>query len=138
MRGILLFCDKIPNKKQRTQQRFLAWKNSLELMANEEINKLISASMEKGLIKNEKELSMTFMRDKIVGKICSVTHFYWRMVMGKKNSSIPLFDWLNRYRNTYAYIYIKRIRGTEMKCSWMPKFDGQNQDNIHMHTYIVR
>ena len=37
-------------------------------MANEAINKLLSASMDKGLIKNEKELSMTFVRDKIVLK----------------------------------------------------------------------
>ena len=24
-----------------------------------------------------------------------------------------------------------------MKRSWMPKFDGQNKDNTHMHTYII-
>ena len=59
------------------------------------------------------------------------------MVMGKKNSSTNLFDWLNRYRNIYAYIYIKRIRRMDMKCSWMPKFDGQNKDNTHMHTYTI-
>ena len=35
-------------------------------MANEAINKLLSASMDKGLIKNEKELTTNFVRDKIV------------------------------------------------------------------------
>ena len=82
----------MPDNKPEDPTDILAWKNYLELTANEAINKLISASMEKGLIKNEKELSMTFVRDKIVGKICSVTHFYFRMVMGKNNSSIPLFQ----------------------------------------------
>ena len=37
-------------------------------MANEAINKLFSASMEKGLINNEKELAATFVRVKSVGK----------------------------------------------------------------------
>ena len=60
------------------------------------------------------------------------------MVTGKNNSSIPLFEWLNIYRNIYAYIYIKRIKIMEMKCSWMPKFDGHNKDNTHMHMYIIR
>ena len=58
-------------------------------MANESINKFLSASMEKGLIRNEKEFTVTFVRGKIFGKICSVTHFYCQMVMGKENSSIP-------------------------------------------------
>ena len=57
---------------------------------------------------------------------------------GKANSSIPLFELLNGYINIYAYIYINRIRRMEMKCSWMPKFDGHNKDNTHMHTYIIR
>ena len=46
------------------------------------------------------------------------------MVIENKSSWIPKFDWLNRYRNIYAYVYIKRIRGMEMKCLWMPKFYG--------------
>ena len=37
-------------------------------MAHEAINELLLALMEKGLIKNENELIMTFMRDKTVGK----------------------------------------------------------------------
>ena len=37
-------------------------------MANEAINKLLSASMEKGLTNNERELTVTFVRGKIVGK----------------------------------------------------------------------
>ena len=91
MRGILLFCDIMSDNKPDDPTEILAWKNSLELMDNQKTNKLLSKSMEKGLIKNEKELSMTFVSDKIAGKICLVTHFYCRMVMGKKNSSIPLF-----------------------------------------------
>ena len=85
-------------------------------MANKAINQLLTTSTEKGLTNNEKELTMTFVRDKIVGKICSVTHFHFQMVMEKKSSSIPSFDWLNRYRNKYAYIYIKKIKGMQMKC----------------------
>ena len=33
-------------------------------MASEAINKFLSASMEKGLINNEKDLTVTFVRDK--------------------------------------------------------------------------
>ena len=68
---------------------------SLKIMANEAINKLLPASMEKGLINNEKEVTVTFVRGKNFGKICLVTHFYCQMVMRKKNSLIPLFEWLN-------------------------------------------
>ena len=63
-----MFCDKIPDKKPEDPTDILAWKNSLKLIANEAINKLLSASMDKGLINNEKELTMTFLNDKIAGK----------------------------------------------------------------------
>ena len=66
--GILLFCNNIPDKKPKDPTDILSCKNSLELMANESINKLLSASMEKGLINNKKELTMDFFRDKIVRK----------------------------------------------------------------------
>ena len=52
----------MPNKKPEDPTDILSWKNSLELMANESINKLLLTSMEKGLIKNENELSMTFVK----------------------------------------------------------------------------
>ena len=42
------------DKKPEDPTEILAWKNSLELMANEAINKLISASMEKGSGKQRK------------------------------------------------------------------------------------
>ena len=58
--------------------------------------------------------------------------------MEKNSLSIPTSDWLNRYKNTYAYIYIKRIIIMEMNGSWVPKFDWQNWESIHMHTYILR
>ena len=68
MRVILLFCDKTPDKKPEDPKNILAWKNSLELMANKAINKLISAPMEKGMINNENELTVTFVRRKMFGK----------------------------------------------------------------------
>ena len=86
-----MFYDKIPNKKPEVPTDILSLKVSLQLMANKAINQLLTTSTEKGLTNNENELTMTFVRDKIVGKICSVTHFYFRMVMGNKNASIPLF-----------------------------------------------
>ena len=73
------------DKKPEDSTDILAWKNSLKLMSNEAINKFLLASMEKGLIQNEKELSMTFLRDKIAVNICLMTHFYCQMVMGKNN-----------------------------------------------------
>ena len=63
-----MFCDKMPEKKPEDPTEILSWKKSLELMANEAINKLFSASMEKSLINNEKELTTNFVRDKIVRK----------------------------------------------------------------------
>ena len=38
VRGILLSCDKMPDKKPEDPTEILAWKNSIELMANEAIN----------------------------------------------------------------------------------------------------
>ena len=64
MRGKLLFYDNMPNKKPEDPTDILSWKNSLELMANESINKLLLTSMEKGLINNKNELTMAFVRDK--------------------------------------------------------------------------
>ena len=51
-----MFCDKMPDKKPEDPAEILAWKHSLELMANEAMNKLLSASMEKGLIKTKMSL----------------------------------------------------------------------------------
>ena len=68
MRGILLFCDKMPDKKPEYPIEILAWKNSIELMANEAINKSLSALMKKGLTNNEKELTVTFVRGKSLEK----------------------------------------------------------------------
>ena len=68
MRGILLSCDKMPDKKPEYPTDILEWKNSLELMAKEAIIKLLSASMEMGLINNEKEITVTFVRDNLFGK----------------------------------------------------------------------
>ena len=63
VRDLLLFCDNMTDMQLEEPTDILAWKNSLELMANDAISKLLSASMEKGLIKNEKELTVTFVRD---------------------------------------------------------------------------
>ena len=46
----------------------LAWEFSLPLMANKPVDQLLTISIDKGLINNEKELPMTFVRDLIVGK----------------------------------------------------------------------
>ena len=48
--------------------------------------------MEMGLINNEKELTMTFVRDKVVVKNMFGETLYFRMFMGKKTSPIPTFD----------------------------------------------
>ena len=68
VRGILLFCDKMPDNKPEDPTYILSWKNSLEIIATDAINKLLSTSMQKGLIKNEKELTLTFVRNKSFGK----------------------------------------------------------------------
>ena len=87
-----MFCNNMPDKKPEDPTEILAWKNSVELMANEAINKFLSASIEKGLINNEKELTVTFVRDKVVEINMFSDTIYCQMVMGKRNSSIPLFD----------------------------------------------
>ena len=65
VRGILLFYDKIPNKKPEVPTDILSWKVSLQLMAKKAINKLLTTSIEKGLIKTEKELTMNFLRENL-------------------------------------------------------------------------
>ena len=51
----------MPDKKPEDPTYILAWRNSLQLMANKAINQLLATSMVKGLINNEKELTMTFV-----------------------------------------------------------------------------
>ena len=68
MRYILLFRDKMPDKKPEDPTEIFSWKNSLEIMANDVINKLLLASIKKGLIKNEKGITVTYVRNKLFGK----------------------------------------------------------------------
>ena len=58
----------MPDKKPEDPTDILSCKVSLPIMANKAINKLLTTSIKKGLINNEKHLTMTFLRDKIVGK----------------------------------------------------------------------
>ena len=76
----------MPNKKPKEPTEILAWKVSLPLMSNKEIYLLHTRSVEKGLINNEKDLTMNFVRDIIVGKIRLVTHYHCRRVLEKKTS----------------------------------------------------
>ena len=57
----------MPDKKPEDPTEILAWKVSLTLMANKAIDKLLMKSIEKGMINDEKELTMTLVRDIIVG-----------------------------------------------------------------------
>ena len=68
VRVIILICNKTPDKKPEYPTYILSWKNSLENMANEAITRLVLASIKKGLIENEKDLTVTFVRNKDFGK----------------------------------------------------------------------
>ena len=68
VRAILLFCNKMPDMKPKNPLEILSWKNSLENMANDAISKLVSASIKNGLIKDEKDLTVTSLRNKEFGK----------------------------------------------------------------------
>ena len=68
VRAILLFCNKMPDTKPKNPFEILSWKNSLENMANDAISKLVSASIKNGLIKDERELTLTYLRNKDFGK----------------------------------------------------------------------
>ena len=58
----------MPDKKPEDPTDILSWKNSLENMANDSINKLVLVSIKKGLIDNEKDLTVTFVRENDFGK----------------------------------------------------------------------
>ena len=68
MRGILLFCNKMPDMKPKYPTEILSWKKSPEKMTNDAITKLVLASIKKGLIEDEKDLTVTFVRNKYSGK----------------------------------------------------------------------
>ena len=74
VRGILLFCNKMPDMKPKDSTEILSCKNSLEKMANDAITKLVSESIKKVLIEDEKELTMTSLRNKDFGKKCVRSH----------------------------------------------------------------
>ena len=63
VRVIFLFCNKIPDMKPK----YPTEKNHGK-MANDAITRLVSASIKKGLIKDEKELTVTSLRNKDFGK----------------------------------------------------------------------
>ena len=68
VRAILLYCNGMPDKKPKNPLEILAWKNSLENMANDAISKLVLASIKNGLVKDEKDLTVTSLRNKDFGK----------------------------------------------------------------------
>ena len=52
MKGILWFCNKIPDKKTEDPTEILAWGVSLPLMTDKAIDGLFTRSIEKDMIKN--------------------------------------------------------------------------------------
>ena len=58
----------MPDKKPKDPTDIFSLKNSLENMANDAITKLVLASIKKGLIEDEKDLTVTFVRNKDFGK----------------------------------------------------------------------
>ena len=60
----------MPDMKPKDPFEILSWKKYLENMANDAITKLVSASIKNGLIKDEKELTVTSLRNKYSGKNC--------------------------------------------------------------------
>ena len=63
-----MFCDNIPNKKSEEPTDILEWKVSLSLTYKNASDQLLTIAIEKGLMNNEKELTMNFGRDIIVGR----------------------------------------------------------------------
>ena len=57
------------DKTPEDTTEILAWEVSLLLISDKAIDKLLMISIEKDLINNKKELTMTFLRDIIVGNI---------------------------------------------------------------------
>ena len=90
VRVILLLCNMMPDMKPWDTTEILSWKNLSKKMANDAITKLVFASIKKGLIEDEKDLTVTFVRNKYFGKKNYVTHFYCQRVMGENISSIPI------------------------------------------------
>ena len=58
----------MPDKKPEDPTDILSCKVSLPIMANKAINKLLTTSIKKGMIKHEKYLTMIFVRDKLLEK----------------------------------------------------------------------
>ena len=54
--------------KPKDLTEILLWKNSLEKMANDAINKLVLASIKKVLVEDEKGFTVTSLRNKDFGK----------------------------------------------------------------------
>ena len=69
----------------------LSCKLSLPLMDNKVIYQLLTRSIDKGMIINEKELTMTFVRDIIVGKNTFGDVLSFPDSYGKNSLSIPSF-----------------------------------------------
>ena len=87
MKTIFLFCNRIPDRKPEDQTEILAWIVSLQIMVMKEINKLLTTSIEKGLINYVKEVTMTSVRYIFVAKIIFGDALSLPDGYGKKKSS---------------------------------------------------
>ena len=68
VKGILLFYDKMLDRKPEDPTEIFSWKVSITLMGIKVTDQLLTRSIENGLINNEKALTMIFVRDIIVDK----------------------------------------------------------------------
>ena len=68
VRGILLFCNKMPDKKKEDPTEILSWKTLLKIWPMTQSLNWFLASIKKGLVENEKDPTVTFVRNKYFGK----------------------------------------------------------------------
>ena len=103
-----MFCNKIPDKKPEYPTDIFSWKNSLENMANEAITRFVLASIKKGLIENEKDLTVTFVRNKYFGNKMLVDTLLLPDGYGKEHFTNTLN--LNDLMNTEIYMHTYTLR----------------------------
>ena len=71
MKGIFWFCGNIPNRTPEDSTQLLALEVSLLITADNAVNKFIKGSINKDMIKKEKDPTMTFVK----GSNCCKKYF---------------------------------------------------------------
>ena len=106
VKGVLCFCEHIPEKNPDDPTKILVQKVSLLEMRNEVLNTVVHQSIDKHLIKEEKGMKLNFKGILLSVKIILGMNWNCLMVTVKKTSTMHKLDWRKPSLHIQTYYMI--------------------------------